>query len=75
MPLVIVLLILFVIFTKKEVAKHLKVSVRTVDNWMEERAITYAKKGHVVRFSQEDIDRFLSVYLMNSKSEVLSGSD
>ena len=45
--------------TKAEVARHLKVSLRTVDNMMTRNIIPYFKIGRTVRFKLGDIDRAL----------------
>jgi len=42
-----------------DVARHLNVSMRTVDNMMARKIIPYFKIGGMVRFKLEDIDRAL----------------
>ncbi len=47
------------LFTKEETAKILKVSVRTISNYIRERKLipTYHTRG--VRFTQKEIDRYI----------------
>ena len=46
--------------TVKEVAEYLSVSPGTVRNWVSRRYIRFARRGHVVRFHKERIDKWLS---------------
>jgi len=45
--------------SKKEVAKHLGVQVRTVDNWIGRGYIPYYKVGRSVRFRLSDVQAHL----------------
>jgi len=47
--------------TIKEVADYLSVSAGTVRNWVSQRYIPFARRGRVVRFHRESIDRWLNV--------------
>jgi len=44
---------------RKQLAKHLAVSQRTIANWMARRRIPYLKLGRTVRFSIEQVDEHL----------------
>lgn len=46
--------------TVLEVAAYLSVSAGTVRNWVSQRRIPFARRGRVVRFHREKIDRWLS---------------
>lgn len=41
--------------TKRELAERLKVSVRTLENWVARGLIRQAKIGHTVRFRWSDV--------------------
>ena len=41
---------------KKEAAEHLKISLRSLDNWMRKRYIPYIRLGRSVRFKLSEID-------------------
>jgi len=43
------------LMTKQDVAKFLKISVRSVDNWMRSGFLPHYRVGRVVRFRQKDI--------------------
>jgi excisionase family DNA binding protein len=47
------------LLTKREVAARCKVCLRVVDNWMARNAIGYVKIGRSVRFTAQDVDRFI----------------
>lgn len=47
------------LYTKKQLAKELKVSKATVDNWMAKKKIKSFKMGNVVRFTEKHIEEFL----------------
>lgn len=46
--------------TTQAVAVYLSVSPGTVRNWVSQRYIPFARRGRVVRFHQERIDKWLS---------------
>jgi len=46
--------------TVREVAHYLSVSPGTIRNWVSQRYIPFARRGRVVRFHRERIDRWLS---------------
>lgn len=43
------------LLTKKELAKKLKKSVRSIENWMKLRYLPYIKIGHSVLFRWRDV--------------------
>ncbi len=45
--------------SKREMAKHLGVSVRTIDTWMARRRLPHVKLGRTVRFNLRDVDAHL----------------
>ena len=49
-------------FTKKEIAKILKVSDRTISNWMDSGKLEYFKPDGTVRISREMLQRFVDRY-------------
>ncbi len=48
--------------TKEELARHFKVGLRTVDNWIASGRFPYMKIGRLVRFSLPDVTRALERY-------------
>ena len=54
---------------KREAAKLLNVSPRTVDLWLKQRRIPYMKlgntKGSLVRFKRSDLDAMLERFRVN----------
>ena len=46
--------------TTSQVASYLSVSVGTVRNWVSQRYIPFARRGRVVRFHRERIDKWLA---------------
>src|SRR5688500_3798200 len=46
--------------TKEEVAKHFRVTVRTIENWQRRGVVPYVKIGKVVRFKVSDIEKYWS---------------
>jgi excisionase family DNA binding protein len=48
--------------TKREIAAHLKCSVRTVTTLMARRMLPYVKIGHFVRFDLAECDRAMARY-------------
>jgi excisionase family DNA binding protein len=56
--------------TKPELARHLRVSVRTVDNMMARHDIPYVLIGRLVRFKITEVDQSLEQkYRLNSAWE------
>ena len=47
------------VYTKKQLAKMLAISIRTVDNWMADGRISYTKVGRKVFFTQDDFDQLV----------------
>lgn len=45
--------------TKAEVAVFLRITVRTLDNWMRDGLVPYYKIGKLVRFHTEDVMKHL----------------
>jgi excisionase family DNA binding protein len=54
--------------TKAELAKFLKVSPRTVDNYVSSRRIPYIKLGRLIRFRPADVERALKRYTVEETS-------
>lgn len=48
-----------ILFTPDEVAKQLSVSVKTLYDWIYRKRINYVKAGHLVRFTEDNINSFL----------------
>lgn len=46
--------------TPEQAAAYLQVAVGTLRNWTSARYIPYCKRGRVVRYHREQIDRWLS---------------
>ncbi|HFJ9245023.1 TPA: helix-turn-helix domain-containing protein [Bacillus cereus] len=46
-------------YTIKEVAQHLKVSERTIHNWIKEGHLGSYKVGRLTRISKEQLDDYL----------------
>ena len=53
------------LLTKRELAKKLKVSVRTLDDWMRRGRIAYLKIGKTVRYRYSDVLEKLSTLRVN----------
>ncbi|PEI99644.1 excisionase [Bacillus wiedmannii] len=47
-------------YTIKEIAIHLKVSEKTVSNWIKDGALESYKVGRLVRISEEHLQNFLT---------------
>ena len=47
------------ILNKQQLAERLNVSIRTLENWMEQRLIPYVKPTRTVRFFWRDVDQAL----------------
>jgi excisionase family DNA binding protein len=54
---------------KDELAIHLKVSKRTVDNWMKRHVIPYIKVGRTILFRPADVDRALQRFTIRAVGE------
>jgi len=50
------------LLTKKELAPHLRVGTRTVDQWMRKGRIPFLKIGKTVRFRLPDVLEKLSTF-------------
>ncbi|MEO7168400.1 MAG: helix-turn-helix domain-containing protein [Chthoniobacterales bacterium] len=53
------------LLTKRELATKLKVSVRTLDDWMRRGRIAYLKIGKSCRYRYSDVLEKLNVYRVN----------
>jgi excisionase family DNA binding protein len=53
------------LLTKGELARRLRVSARTVDNWMRSRRIPFIKAGKTVRFYWADVFEKLQKFRVN----------
>lgn len=53
------------LLTKRELAAKLKVSVRTLDDWMRRGRIVYLKIGKTVRYRYSDVLEKLSTLRVN----------
>lgn len=47
------------ILTKEQLARRMNVSLRTVENWMEQRLVPYVKPTRTVRFIWPDVEQAL----------------
>jgi excisionase family DNA binding protein len=54
--------------TKEELARHMRVGLRTVDNWIASRRVPYIKIGRLVRFRLSDVERALKRYTVEEVS-------
>ena len=48
--------------SKREVARLVSVSPRTIDNWMKDGIIPFIRIGRVVRFEEEQVRKALGKY-------------
>lgn len=55
------------LLTIKEVAEVLKVSHRTISDWVYKRKIPYIKVGRVVRFDQQKIENWINNRTVTAK--------
>jgi excisionase family DNA binding protein len=53
------------LLTKKELAPKLRISRRSVDNWVRNRKIPYYKLGKSIRFRWADVLEKLNAYRVN----------
>ncbi|MCW5554864.1 MAG: hypothetical protein KIS67_22215 [Verrucomicrobiae bacterium] len=47
------------VLTKEQLARRMNVSLRTVENWMEQRLVPYVKPTRTVRFIWHDVEQAL----------------
>jgi excisionase family DNA binding protein len=47
------------VLTKTQLAERLNISIRTLENWMEQRLIPYVKPTRSVRFIWQDVEQAL----------------
>jgi len=47
-------------FTPVEAARYLGIALGTIRNWTSQRFIPFAKKGRVVRYHRDELDRWLA---------------
>lgn len=52
----------------REAAQLLGISVWTLRHWVCERRITFVKKGRMVRFRVEDLERFMNSGLVRASA-------
>jgi excisionase family DNA binding protein len=55
---------------RKEVAKKLGVSERTINRWTKDRKIPYCNLNGIIRFDEQKIDLWLQRKEVRMKSEV-----
>ncbi len=53
--------------SKREVAQHFGIGLRTVTDWMSRRILPFVKVGHVVRFHLPDCEAAVRKYQIQSK--------
>lgn len=53
--------------SKREVALHFGIGIRTVTDWMGRKLLPYVKVGHVVRFHLPDCELAVKKYQVNTK--------
>jgi excisionase family DNA binding protein len=53
------------LLTKKELAPHLRVGPRTVDEWMRKKRVPFLKIGKTVRFRLSDVLEKLNTFRVN----------
>lgn len=53
------------LLTKRELAERLRVSTRTVDEWMRQKRLAFLKCGKTVRFRWSDVLEKLQTYRVN----------
>lgn len=54
--------------SKKEIAAHFGIGLRTVTDWMRRRIMPFVKVGGVVRFCVPDCEAAVRKYLVNSRA-------
>jgi excisionase family DNA binding protein len=55
-------------FTRRELARILKVSLRTVDGLIADEAIPFLRLGKAIRFRLEDVERHLAERFLVAKA-------
>lgn len=55
-----------VLLTKQEVAKRLRKTTRSVNEYMRTRRISYLKIGKTVRFTPEAVEQFLKAHTVHA---------
>jgi excisionase family DNA binding protein len=53
------------LLTKRELARRLRLSLRTIDAWMRTKHLPYIKAGKTVRFRWEDVLSKLQTFRVN----------
>jgi len=53
------------LLTKGEIARRLRLSLRTIDEWMRTKHLPYIKAGRTVRFRWEDVLSKLQTFRVN----------
>ena len=53
--------------TREQLALRLRVSVRTIDYWTEDRTLPVFKKGRVVRYDPVECDKALQAFRRRSR--------
>lgn len=51
----------------EELARHLKVNIRTIRKWQTDKIISFLKVGRLVRFEMDTVQRELSRFTRNAK--------
>lgn len=63
-----------ILFTKAEAAKAAKVSIRTLENWMKNGALSYFKLGGIVRIPEDEMKEALGRFLIRGRNTRTKGS-
>jgi predicted DNA-binding transcriptional regulator AlpA len=53
------------LITKRDVSNRCVISLRTVDNWMEQGILPYLKIGKVIRFDSDEVDLAIARFKVN----------
>jgi len=53
------------LFSKKEIAEKLNISVRTIDRLIKSKKLNACKIGRSVRITQEQLDEFIQASVLN----------
>jgi len=56
------------LLTIKEISEYLKIPVTTLRCWCSRKVIPYKKLGHLVRFSKEEIDRWVEEHSVKEEA-------
>ena len=54
------------LLTKRQVAKKLTISERTVDNLMRAKSLAFVRIGRAIRFEPSALDAFMKSYRVNA---------